>query len=76
MVLIVSFDWYSDKHMAHVVSLDFGSRLLCPSVVLGNDSIVEPSRPALVKVGWWPNERERCDVGRLGRAKALNLPQM
>ena len=75
MVLMVSLGWYSDRQIAQVVSLGFGSRRLSPNCVLGKDSMVGLSRPATAEVGWWPIERERFVVGRLGRVKALNLPQ-
>lgn len=53
MHLTVSLVRYSDKHIAQVVSLGPGSRLLSPRTSFWYDSIVVWSRPITTMVGSW-----------------------
>ncbi|BAU00654.1 hypothetical protein VIGAN_10226500 [Vigna angularis var. angularis] len=54
MVLSVSLGSYSERHIGHVLSLQFGKRPLSPIRVFGNFSISGPLRPI--------NEEERGRV--------------
>jgi len=51
MILTVSLLLYSDKHIAQVLPLGPGSRLLSPRTSLSNDSMVDSSRPSTKMVG-------------------------
>jgi len=51
IILSVSLLLYSDKHIAQVLPLGPGSRLLSPRTSLSNDSMVDSSRPITRMVG-------------------------
>jgi hypothetical protein len=79
MVLSVSLGLYSHKHIEQVLSSGLGNLLLSPRTILGYDSIVGPSNPAIIttdSVSTVESTSGRPPDSLLLLSQYLTLPQM
>ena len=79
IVLSVSLGLYSHKHIEQVLSSGLGNLLLSPRTILGQDSIVGPSNPAIIttdSVSTVESTSGRPPDSLLLLSQHLTLPQM